>query len=117
MKNILTFLFMLFNYLGFSQDGLYYFNQNGKKDTIVSIYNSSTSERIPIGDTLVTRIKKGVVKSDQEFLLNLKNGTKIKGEVFIDESRKYIIYDLYIDTISYPNGGFYTAKRFFKSEN
>jgi hypothetical protein len=108
---------MLFNYLGFSQDGLYYFNQNGKKDTIVSIYNSSTSERIPIGDTLVTRIKKGIIGSDQEFLLNLKNGAKIEGKIFIDESRKYIIYDLYVDTIRYRDGSFYTAKRFFKRED
>jgi len=108
---------VLFGYSAFSQDGLYYFNQNGRKDTIVSLYNSSVPERIPIGDTLVTRIKKNQIDSDGDFFLLLKSGTEIKGKIFVKESRKYILFDLYIEVINYTNGNYYSAKRFLKPED
>jgi hypothetical protein len=117
MKYFLSILFLFFSKFGMTQDGLYYFTQKGKKDTIVSIYNSSSTERIPIGDSLVTRIKKGLIEDNSIFLLKLKDRTIVEGEVFITESRKNIIYDLYVDKITYPNGKFYITKRFFKNKS
>ena len=117
MKTIMTIFFMLLSIVGISQDGLYFFSQQGKKDTIVSLYNSSVNERIAIGDSLVTRIKKGYIKADQDFYLVLKNGTKIEGKVYISETRKYILFDLYVIVIKYPNGTFYRSMRFLKLED
>lgn len=118
MKYLLTLIFLAFwSYKASSQDGLYYYTHGLGNDTIVNIFNSSTTERIQIGDSLVTQIKKGLINKDQRFILTLIDESKIEGEVFVYEGENYTIYDLYIDKITYPSGQFYISKRFTKKES
>jgi len=109
-KLILTLAIAMSAMIGTAQDGLARWIDTDSVDTFISIYNSSRDVRVVIADTIYKSVlingepRVGVYS----FVLNQ---SLIQGEMFIQKSATYNLYDFYVDLVQYSDGTIYRASR------
>lgn len=112
MKKLLFLLALLVSSSVTAQDGLIGWIDADRIDTFISIYNSPIDTRLEIFDRLGKQIETGSLQAGM-FTLTA-NDALVVGETFITTGSTYILYDIYIDNVTYPDGDTHSVKRHIK---
>ncbi len=109
MKKLLVILFSVLALNTSAQDGLAKWMDTDSVDTFISVYNSSVDTRVGIADLFSEEAKQNKLQASTYRII--VNEAVVKCETFIIISETYILFDIYVDEIIYPNGTIYTATR------
>jgi hypothetical protein len=109
MKKLLVILLSVFTLNTSAQDGLAKWMDTDSVDTFISVYNSSVDTRVGIADLFSEEAKQNKLQASTYRII--VNEAVVKCETFIIISETYVLFDIYVDEIIYPNGTIYTATR------
>ena len=109
MKKLLVILFSVLALNTSAQDGLAKWMDTDSVDTFISVYNSSVDTRVGIADLFSEEAKQNKLQASTYRII--VNEAVVKCETFIIISETYVLFDIYVDEIIYPNGTIYTATR------
>jgi hypothetical protein len=109
MKKLLVILLSVFTLNTLAQDGLAKWMDTDSVDTFISVYNSSVDTRVGIADLFSEEAKQNKLQASTYRII--VNEAVVKCETFIIISETYVLFDIYVDEIIYPNGTIYTATR------
>lgn len=114
MKKVLFCFLTLISISSFSQDGLARWIDTDSVDTFISVYNSPFDKRVEVAEFFLDEINNNnhVLKANS-FKIILGEDI-VSGEIFITLSESYILYDVYIDIVTYKDGTSYSSERFVK---
>jgi hypothetical protein len=109
MKKLLVILLSVFTLNTLAQDGLAKWMDTDSVDTFISVYNSSVDTRVGIADLFSEEAKQNKLQASTYRII--VNEAVVKCETFIIISETYVLFDIYVDEVIYPNGNIYTATR------
>ncbi len=109
MKKLLLLLFSVLAINTSAQDGLARWIDTDSIDIFISIYNSPMNTRIGVADLFLDEIKQDKIQASNYKII--VNEAIVKCETFVTISETYILFDIYVDEVIYPNGNIYTATR------
>ena len=126
MKHLMVALLMLamgFNsnaqvssetYLMGEGDGMFAFTMSETQDTFYQIYNSPPNARNELR-LLLLDIAYGYEVKDGTWYLHLSEADcDVVGEVFLEIGDSYVIFDFYVDQVTYSDGTVYSRTTFKK---
>jgi hypothetical protein len=93
-----------------AQDGIAMWFDTDSIDTFISIYNSPFDTRIETVDVFTDEVQVGNLRAET-FAIIVNSGALVIGETFVTISKTYILYDIYIDKVTYSDGKTYSATR------
>ena len=109
MKKLLVILFSALALNTSAQDGLARWIDTDSLDVFISVYNSPTNTRVGIADLFLEEaIQNKIQASTYKIIID---EAIVKCETFIIISETYILLDIYVDEVIYPNGNIYMATR------
>jgi hypothetical protein len=111
-KLILTLAIAVSALIGTAQDGLARWIDTDSIDVFISVYNSPIDTRIGVADLFLEEAKQNGLQATTFKII--VNDAIVIGETFITISKTYILFDIYVDEVKYPNGKVYAATRHIK---
>jgi hypothetical protein len=109
MKKLLLILFSALAINTSAQDGLARWIDTDSVDVFISVYNSPVNTRTGVADLFLNEaIQNKIQASTYKIIVD---EAIVKCETFIIISETYILLDIYVDEVIYPNGNIYTATR------
>jgi hypothetical protein len=109
MKKLLVILFGVLALNASAQDGLARWIDTDSLDVFISVYNSPVDTRVGVADLFLEEAKQDKFQASTYKIII--GEAVVKCETFIIISETYVLFDIYVDEVIYPNGNIYTATR------
>jgi hypothetical protein len=109
MKKLLLILFSALAINTSAQDGLARWIDTDSVDIFISVYNSPANTRSGVADLFLNEVIQNKIQASTYKII--VDEAIVKCETFVITSETYIIFDIYVDEVIYPNGNIYTVTR------